>query len=201
MPAELARMVRTWRFMHPEWSHHLWTEAELVPEFHRDPWVRDFVAQSCHLAQRANVYRFLLLRKYGGVYVDTDFECWRPMSDVFESPDGAAIVGLSKPGILCPALIAMPMGHSLADALVAEMFKRDPKVSRTLDSHLLTQVVLAHQGNPVRILPSDAIYPLGSVNWEHARIAQSAEFPLAYAVHRWSSFWWSPSFAPLGGGQ
>ena len=64
---------------HPGWKFRLWRDRDLrrlVPS--------DAVARARHHVELSDLLRFEVLRRYGGVYVDTDFECLRPLDPLLE---------------------------------------------------------------------------------------------------------------------
>ena len=75
LPEDFAAYVETWRRNHPHWEHRLWTEDNLPAELRR-PEVRERIR---HPVERADILRLELLWRHGGVYVDVDFECRRPL--------------------------------------------------------------------------------------------------------------------------
>ncbi len=97
----MARCFASWSQMHPEALHVLWTDAD------NDLLVRQHYPQYAKLYEslrmpimKADMVRLLYLHRYGGLYVDMDFEA---KSDVF-----AALPPLS------------PGGSTLADVYVGE---------------------------------------------------------------------------------
>lgn len=71
------------RQMHPEWTYKLWTDAD------NDAFVRvefpDFYPTFAGFPKgimRADVIRYLLMDKLGGLYMDTDYEMLRPFDQL-----------------------------------------------------------------------------------------------------------------------
>ena len=75
-PAEVVRFGETWRRHHPDWDFVLWDEAKVRAEGFG---TADLIAQASCFGQKVDVLRVEILNRYGGVYVDTDFECFRPI--------------------------------------------------------------------------------------------------------------------------
>ena len=82
IPDEFAAYGETWERLHPDWEMRQWTEDNL-PELlrpegadpRRDP------------TERSDLLRYELLRRFGGVYVDMDFECLKPIDELVEDVD------------------------------------------------------------------------------------------------------------------
>jgi inositol phosphorylceramide mannosyltransferase catalytic subunit len=82
LPAQDAVYIETWKRLHPAWEHRLWTEDNL-PEG-----VRPEVYERLRVpAERSDLLRLELVARYGGVYVDTDFEALRPLDPLLHDVD------------------------------------------------------------------------------------------------------------------
>ena len=76
---DLQHYGETWRNHHPGWEIRLWTDDDL-PEFG----LTDALEHGRHQAERADVLRYELLKRFGGVYVDIDIECLRSLEPLIE---------------------------------------------------------------------------------------------------------------------
>lgn len=84
MPEKFRRQTDTWKHHHPEWEYRLWTDKD-VPEF--DSEIMKLInGTECH-AQKSDILRVAILQKYGGLYVDVDYDCFRPCDVLNESFD------------------------------------------------------------------------------------------------------------------
>ena len=84
--------------MHPDWQLVLWTDAdnrELVRT--RAPWLLKTYDAYDKPIKRADAVRLLYLHTFGGVYLDLDHACLRPLSALGLNNTSAAMVG--GPGI------------------------------------------------------------------------------------------------------
>lgn len=96
--------IESCRALHSNWTHFLWTDAiaaDFMEQHHPDifPHYRAY-KQSI---QRANVLRYALLNHFGGVYVDLDVSCLRPLDDLRSLPwltPGAYPAGVNNAFIL-----------------------------------------------------------------------------------------------------
>jgi inositol phosphorylceramide mannosyltransferase catalytic subunit len=119
-PDEFAEYQQTWLEHHPGWRLEFWTEETFPPaselrrpeaaERLRAPW------------ERGDIFRLEILWKMGGVHVDTDFECLRPIEPLIDDTD--FFIGLRKPGRLNGALMGSTPGHPLLDLLLDEIRPR-----------------------------------------------------------------------------
>src|SRR5437868_4106817 len=77
------KQSQSWLLMHPEWTYFFWTDSDnlrLIQDHYPDHLrlYNGYSAWASHL-QRADVIRYFILHRYGGVYVDLDFESLRPL--------------------------------------------------------------------------------------------------------------------------
>jgi inositol phosphorylceramide mannosyltransferase catalytic subunit len=119
-PEEFAAYQQSWLEHHPGWELRFWTEETFPPpeelrrpeaaERLRAPW------------ERGDIFRLEILWRMGGVHVDTDFECRRPIEPLVEDTD--FFIGERKPGRLNGALMGAVPGHQLLDLLLDEIRPR-----------------------------------------------------------------------------
>jgi mannosyltransferase OCH1-like enzyme len=80
IPNRWRRWQRTWIDHHPDWEYRLWTDDDL-----HELVSRRFAEISPRLSalpkpiMKVDAFRVLLLLAHGGVYVDLDYECLKPI--------------------------------------------------------------------------------------------------------------------------
>jgi mannosyltransferase OCH1-like enzyme len=212
LPAPFARLAETWRRHHPGWQWRLWTDEDN----------RAFVADRCpamlalydnypHSIQRVDMVRYLILHVHGGFFVDLDFEALRPLdphlaSDCVlgaEPAENCAAHGMAE--IISNAFMAARPGHPFLQAVIgalpeafrqAQALDRNRAILETTGPFHLTRCLRAYVGaDPVTILPSEALYPLGISDIEALRRsgwddALRAKLSRACAVHYHAGIWW-----------
>lgn len=91
MPAEHERFGETFAQHHPGWTMRLWTDDDLA--------ALDITAAERERARTpselSNLVRYEVLHRFGGVYVDTDFECLRPLTPLLRGIDAFAALELA----------------------------------------------------------------------------------------------------------
>jgi mannosyltransferase OCH1-like enzyme len=78
-PEGLRSLQKTWQEKHPEWKYWLWTDEDVADLKLIN---RKYFDQAKNYAEKADILRLELILKYGGVYIDVDFECVKPL-DIF----------------------------------------------------------------------------------------------------------------------
>lgn len=185
LPAEYAGYRDKWLALHPDWQYRLWNLDNLDFALRRP----ELLVRCGSYSQMSDVLRFEVLHRYGGVYIDTDFECRRsiePLLDnvdtFFCSEDGATIsAGIAGSMPASPVFLRLLMG--LPDTLgrLAPNIESGPvHVTR----------VLLNEGfaGGVTLFPRRFFYPY---NWTELDRA-GEPFPDAYAIHRYAHSWKQP---------
>jgi mannosyltransferase OCH1-like enzyme len=117
-PDEFVPYRQSWTEHHPSWELMLWTEENLPTDLRR-PEVLEVLRNP---AERSDILRYDLLRTFGGVYVDTDFECLRSIEALIDGVD--AFAGYRKPRRVNNALIGSVPGHPFVECALAEIRPR-----------------------------------------------------------------------------
>lgn len=190
LPEHLEAYVKTWQEHHPQWDCRFWDESNIPQLTNQRLFDRaDELAGDRAGQLRGDIVRYELLYKYGGVYVDCDFECQRPLDwllvDVgvfaaWEDTDvwvNNAILGATPQHQFLQALI-----NGLSDSvLVAHAGKGIAQPNIVSGPQYFTGVYHAFK-NDVTVFPKDLFYPY---LWnELHRIDE--DFPEAYAIHHWN---------------
>jgi mannosyltransferase OCH1-like enzyme len=189
-PDDFRPLVETWARHHPEWELRLWTDENL-PDGLR-PEIYELLR---HPAERADMLRLELLHRFGGVYIDVDFECLKPIDALLEGV--SAFLGALDSGRVSNAIIGSQPGHELFERAVRELRPRTTYGPIELDGTgplLLDR--LRHEYPDVKIFepevfyattPESAVYAyhLPARTWKHADALRSdlrrAEQARAYA--------------------
>jgi Glycosyltransferase sugar-binding region containing DXD motif len=206
-PAFSAQWIASWRELNPGWEYRFWTDADIdsfvrseFPEFYA-------VFQSYDVnIKRVDAFRYLLMKRIGGVYADLDFMCLKPLEGLLRGH--YLLLGSQHPGDwmqsegdVCNAFMASVPEHpfwegvtlDLADHVSLDvLYATGPnfltgRIKRGrafLDSGLLP-VVADHS----------LLYPFAwdtEGNEEARQLSRgelSARYPNAYAVTFWTASW------------
>ncbi len=181
-PDEFAAYRQTWLDLNPGWELRFWTDENFpaaddlrrpeAAERLRAPW------------ERGDIFRLEILWREGGVHVDTDFECLRPIEPLIAEAD--FFIGLRKPGKLNGALMGSVAGHSLLERGLDEIRPRttygmrmgagEANVKDETGPRFLDNLLLGQPG--VVFFDPPLFYPRTLHDLEHA-----------YAVHHRARAW------------
>lgn len=105
LPVAAAEFTASWHRHHPGWQVRLWTDKD-VPQGLLN---QSIYEQTSVHAQRADILRHELLNRFGGVYIDIDFECLKNLEPLL---DGVSyFYGEELPGRPGSSILGSTPGH------------------------------------------------------------------------------------------
>lgn len=186
MPAEFVEFGERWQALHPDWTVTTWHEDDLG-------WIANRAAfdDAPLLSSKANIARYEIIRREGGLYVDCDVEPLRAIDELLGDAD--LVVSEEHPGYLGNEFFAAVADHPvLVDAVenVSEShFARPDAISPARTGpEFWTRCVrrtCARLGITPVTLRRDQVYPY---TWSQTHL-RHAEFSDAWAVHHWAKSW------------
>ena len=165
-----------------------------------------------HTIERVDFARYAIMWKTGGVYLDADMECYKPLETFLAANDGRALLttepaahaglydkfypgGVSR--VVCNAAMASPPGHpfwlSLMD-FIADHYSYSPTSNPVLSTGpmAITRCIQSAGGDVaagVTVLDHCAFLSRNDDPVVGADPAQVCPERRIYAVHRWANTW------------
>jgi hypothetical protein len=177
LPSKFRRFQQTWKRHHADWEFRLWNETNLFRLANQAEF--DHAAQP---AQKADIARYEILERFGGVYLDTDFECLRSIEPLLyelegfaaEEDDEAIAIGILG------AIPNHPLMRKVIQALPPSMAKGG-NACETTGPSLFTR--LARNRRDFHIFGREFFYPIHYTGTIWGPLSE------AYAVHHWAHSW------------
>jgi hypothetical protein len=107
LPDEFARYQQTWLRFNPGWDLKLWTEDNLPSGLIRE----EAYERLRSPVERCDILRLELPLRFGGIYLDCDFECLRPIEPILDGVE--FFVGLTRPDRVNHAIMGSIPGHPI----------------------------------------------------------------------------------------
>ena len=209
IPAKWRRLQLTWRELHPKWEYRFWTDEDIRAfiDQHYSWFLPIYDAYPASIS-RVDSFRYFVVNHFGGVYVDLDFECIRPIDELLDGKE--LVLGLEPPEhttspsvrtrgldqIVCNAFLASVPGHPFWEHVFRYLVKFQQ--APVLDAASVFMLTHAYMEYPNReklsLIPSELLYPVtkeeahnGKLTSEQIRARGAGK---AFAIHYWHGSWW-----------
>ena len=183
---EFQHYGETWRTHHPGWEIRLWTDDDL-PELG----LTEALERGRHPAEQADVLRYELLERFGGVYVDIDFECLRSLEPLIDEVEVFAVLmaGSQTRRRVSNCMLGAVPGHPLFERASREAALRIGvgTIPSATGPPFFTQ--LLKDFPEVTLYSAEKFFPLP----HNEKYRAHEHFPDAYAVHHWAHSWRPPT--------
>jgi mannosyltransferase OCH1-like enzyme len=83
IPEKSAKFIKKIQELHPEYEYRLWVDSDLIEENFSNI---HYIRATPIYAQKADIMRYEILYRHGGVYLDIDFEIIRPLTPYLTTP-------------------------------------------------------------------------------------------------------------------
>ncbi len=194
IPPACQRWMDGWKDLHPDWEYRLWTDENL-PEMSTNSW--DVYHKTETYAGKADILRYEIIKQFGGLYVDVDFECFKPLNDLVNN---ASFLGVwPVKGRICNGIFAASPHHPILQRTVKNLTPKPPPENGPvwLDKHLRAYLAKTNQPDRVRIIKElTAFFPDYVTPWPKNRFGNkighlsSRKHP--FAKHHTLQSWMPP---------
>lgn len=192
LPEKCKKLQATWKKHNPDWEYYLWTEKEiealgLVNKSKYDA--------ATNYGEKSDIARYEILYQFGGLYIDTDFECLKSFDPVHYACDFYAGVGYDKEFVVFNGLIGSRAGHPILENCIKTLFissSNSPCIMRRTGPFFFTERIkeYIHSYTDQTVLfPLSYLYPCPYIeNISRAEIEHWFK-PESFAVHHWHRSW------------
>lgn len=156
--------IQTWRAAHPDWTFHLWGNAELEGRrWINGPHIEQMRPRE--LNGVADMMRWEILHEHGGVVFDADSVCVRPLDDWLLDCEAFACweSEIARPGLIAAGYFGCEAGNpfvrQIIDDIAAAPSVVDAMAWQTVGPKRLTDCYREHRYTPLRIYPSHYFIP------------------------------------------
>lgn len=176
MPEDYRRYGESWARHHPEWEMRLWSDADA-----RELECADAMSRARTYVERSDLIRYEVLRRHGGVYVDTDFESLKPVDPLLEGVTAFAAHPRAGTAKIATGIMGCVPGHPAFERAAERVHLAVGSVRHGgTGPDLMTEIV--GEFPDVTVFDAELFYPY---HWTELHL-RDAEFPGAYGVHHWS---------------
>lgn len=201
------KLLETWKKKHPGFEYIFWDENELERR-NFIPQLYEKINEMEEINGKADILRWEILYKYGGVFIDADSICIEPIDELLKfdksfasyenevvrgsnwtkgNPDYDDVLGRMHP-LIATGTMAFPPNHLLPKLAIEWIEKNEISIQktgkrawRTVGPGLLTRLYYSQKWNDMIIFPSHYFLPVhgtGFTYYGHGKV---------YAHQEWGS--------------
>ncbi len=192
VPKRYKQWRDSWIKHHPGWIYMLWTDEE-VKSLHLTN--RALYETATNYGAKGDILQCELLYQFGGLYVDTDFECLKPFDEFHHKYSFYTSVSKAINMELATGLVASAPGHPILRKCIEQLGKganpHDPIGGVGPGFFTRTMMTCFDINDPlVMIFPGSYFYPLSWMDHGSFRAIEAAYHrPESYAFHHWEGAW------------
>jgi inositol phosphorylceramide mannosyltransferase catalytic subunit len=199
VPESFKALQQSWieHHMGRGWAYKLWTDEDVAQI---TLYNQEFYDATDNYGVKSDILRWELLYNYGGIYVDMDYECLRPLDDLLCYDFYTALQPLDTAFVqLGAALCGARPGHPILKHCIETVgddwhHQGAPKKTGPVHFTKSFYFMAGKDGNKDIAFPALYFYPLGcqETTENRQRWTQQGSF----AVHWWAKSWMPKNYRP-----
>ena len=200
-PELLKQSQESFKKHNPDWEYKLWTDADVKSLMLHN---QKFYDLSDNYGEKSDILRYELLHKFGGVYVDVDFICFKPLDVLCQYDLWAALEPLdcsNGTGINNAIIGSIPYHPILRHAIesIQETWYSGTNVFERVGPYHFKESFIKYAAQDldnIIAFPKSFFYPLDFLqgmthlkgNMDFAAIDNYKQ-PESFAMHLWAGSW------------
>jgi mannosyltransferase OCH1-like enzyme len=183
IPCKSKPFIEGIRSLHPEFTYRLWTDADITPENFVN---YRYIMQAKSYAQKADIMRYEILYRHGGVYFDIDFEVFKNITPLLINDLVVCNEDSNTDKYMTNAFICASKGNIellKCVQLVKIIDFSSNAISNASGPWFFRKCI--QLSDKVSILPTSYIYP---THYSNKRAAFTIT-DTTYACHHWDKNW------------
>lgn len=121
-PESFKYYIQTWKDKHPDWKFMFWTPNNLF-KLQNQKW---YDLEETY-AGKSDIARYEVLKNFGGIYIDVDMECFKPIDEILNGVE--FFVMYEQDNYVVPTIMGCVPEHPLINRIIQhipESYKKDP---------------------------------------------------------------------------
>lgn len=192
--------IKKWTHLYRDYDIVLWND-KMVDDLNLIPSYLHNIYYNTNLntAFKADILRYLIINKFGGLYFDVDFECLKKLPDIFLNfnflgaiqNNGEVAIGFfgSQPNvqILFETLESIPISVQFAKQ---NNFYSNSNIYKITGPEFFNNICKKYFSEQnYFFFTKEYFYPYWFTETDRRKENFSETSPLAYAVHHWEKSW------------
>lgn len=185
--------MQSWIILNPEWEYFLWDDNSIEKFVLRN---KEKYYSSKNYGYKSDIARYEILNRLGGLYVDIDFECLKPIPNDFLSYDFISSINFDNSPLLGNALIFTKPNNIFLKNIIKEI--KICKSNNTIDifnssgPQLITKIYFNLSKKTKEnflILPSNYYFPLPSFLLHTNNNSNKLILEYSLGIHHYGQSW------------
>jgi hypothetical protein len=117
-------LIEGWKKNNPDYEYHYYSDKDVenfIIEHYGTEWHQRFLSAE-YPVMKADIFRILVIYKYGGFYIDLDMKSLKPI-DVINKENTLACIGAHLPGIFLHPFFGFTAKHPIMEHLLESLAK------------------------------------------------------------------------------
>lgn len=203
LPKKFKRLTDSWLKYNPDWEYKLWTDSDIINLDFPNKHIFNSIS---NLGMKSDLLRIEILNKFGGLYVDIDFECLKSFKDMNRLSFYTGIVYGENVEIGIGLIGSTPNHPILTDYLSNITYQNGKEsaddIFNTTGPYFFTKIVLRNiteETKNIVVFPTIYFYPFHNTYHPEKRLFGFEEDDLniiskfitedSYATHWWHVNW------------
>lgn len=187
IPDKAVKFINHIKELHPDYTFRMWTDEDLIPDNFTN---LEQIHKADKYAQKADIMRYEILYRHGGIYLDTDFQILQNITPLLTHDLVVCNEDYNHDYYLTNAFIASSKGNlnlkRCVDAIPYCHLNGEHGEGVNVETGPIYFKKHVTYDNSVRLLPTHVMYPVHFNQRNDPFPAFSNE---TYGVHHWDHSW------------
>lgn len=195
-PENYEFLKESWIKNHPDWEYKLWTDKDIESFNMINKKIFDL---STNLGSKSDIWRYEILYREGGLYIDTDFLCIKSINSLINTEFIFSSGQISEPEIFNGLIASIPYHPILKNCIdkignINTNSDNFEKIMQLTGPKFLTNNIFEYIDkniNNILYLPTTFFYPFPAIyrHIKDLKVVMSFKRPETYAIHLWYTSW------------
>ena len=186
LPWGIKNVITNMIELNPSYSHYLYDDEE-IDKFVLENYDGEIV--DCYNmlnigAAKADLWRYLILYKYGGIYLDIDAAILKPLDTLIRQDDTAIITREMYEGLFNQWILIFKKGHPLLKEIISQCITNIKNKSSNNILHLTGSTVITGIINKLLIIPKNKYNTTNTNIWNTSDDILEKEFNNSYCEYK-----------------
>lgn len=208
LPTEFEGYIEKWKLLYSDYDICIWTNSNIeefcipdyIGELNLPSYIKSYYTDTkMPIAFRVDILRYFILEKYGGIYLDVDFEPIKKLPDVFLNLD--FLGGIQNNGEIAIGFIGCEQNSQIIKDVINSInpsiytairknYYNGDCIYKITGPEFFNGIVSKYKfSNKTFFFTSEYFYPYWMTDTHRKSENFSITCPLAYAVHHWAHSW------------